>query len=228
MRIRRGSSPQLYGTDAHLDQHFLRGDLRAAKPRDPDRPAFLNAGLQSVGQPHHFVVGGGVAQIFVVFLENRAVGTDSLGEDLLDERRKRGVVLRERAQILEGVNAAPDLLSVAVDARQRTRHLLELLDQAGSGFFRSRPGIVEQRLRQNGLIEVLLVNFVFGAGDHAKCGEHVGDDLIVRERASLGEAARNSRIQKRGLERASYSVRPIHQAHVAPPNLSIVLGVVGD
>src|SRR5256885_15548531 len=137
---------------------------------------------------------GWIAQIFVVLLENRAIGANSLGENLFDKRGKRGVILCQRAEVLEGVDAAPDLLSVPVNARQSTRHLLQLLDQACASLFRSRPGVVEQRLRQNGLIEVLLMNLVFRAGDHAKSSEHIGDDLVVRERASLREAARDPRI----------------------------------
>ena len=74
--------------------------------------------------------------------------------------------------------------------------MLELVNETPSRFLRPGARIVEQRFGKHCLVEKFLLDLILGTLDHAQRGEHVGDDFVVGESASLGETARNARVQK--------------------------------
>src|SRR5947207_1144643 len=81
--------------------------------------------------------------------------------------------------------------------------LIDLVNQTAARFFRPRPRAVEHCIGKDCLIEHLLMDFVTRIGDDAQRSQDVGYDFVVGECASLGQAARNSGVQKSGFERTA-------------------------
>src|SRR3982751_1604043 len=125
----------------------------------------------------------------------------------------------ERAQILERVVAAPDLVAIAVLARQRARHVLELRSETATAFLGARAGAVEECGRQHDFVESLLLDLVLRIGDDAERSKGIGDDLVVVERFALGEPTRNSGVEERSLEGRADFVLSIEQRDISPRKL---------
>src|SRR5438045_2152656 len=106
------------------------------------------------------------------------------------------MIVAKRFQIFQRVEAAPDLPGVAVLARQRTRHVLELVDEGASLLFSPSPGAVEQSVGENGLIKQLLLDLVGRIRNDPQSGEDVSDDFVVSQSATLRQAARDARVQE--------------------------------
>src|SRR4051812_29860347 len=134
--------------------------------------------------------------------------------------------LAERAQVLERVIAAPDLVATAILARQGARHVLELRGETATAFFGASAGAVEESGRQYDLVVSLLLDLVLRIGDDAERGKRVGDDLVVGERLALSEPTRNSGVEERSLESGADFVLSIKQRDVSPRQLAIVRGAV--
>src|SRR5207237_6633948 len=113
------------------------------------------------------------------------------------------MVFAECLQIFQRVEAAPDLFRVAVLARQRTRHVLQLVDEGASLLYRPCPGAVEQSFRQNRLIEQLLLDLVRWIRDDSQSREDVSDDFVVGKSPTLGQAAWDAGVQEGRLEVAT-------------------------
>src|SRR4051812_15955519 len=101
-------------------------------------------------------------------------------------------------------------------ARQRSRHVLELVDETATHLLRPRPRAVEKRIRQHSLVEHLLLDFVAWIGDDAQRGQDVPDDLVVGKSAPLSEAARNPGVEKGGLQSAANLVRAVQHSDTTP------------
>ena len=156
-----------------------------------------------------------------MLLQNRAIPTDLLGENILDQRTERSVALSERVEILEGIKAAPDFLAVAVVARQGARHVLELVNKSSPFLLAPRPRAIEQRFWKNRLVEQLLVDFVARIGDDAQRSKDVCNDFVVRQRAPLRQATRNPCIQKSRLERTADPVSSVEYRDVSPSRRAV-------
>ena len=226
--IGTGSAAEIHGPDPHLEDHFPGGDFHSAEPRHPDRLSGGRPAQNPRGECNYFLVRRRISQIFLMFFEDGAIRSDLLGQNILDQWSERPMTLAERRQIFQGVKPAPDFFGVAVLARKRTCHVLELVNETAPRLLGPGARTVEQRLRKNSLVEKLLPDLVRGIGDHAQRSEHVGDDLVVGEGPALRQAAGDARIKKGRFETAADFVGAIKESYVTPAKGAVAAGAIAS
>ena len=124
--------------------------------------------------------------------------------------------LDERFEIPPIDQRSADLTRRLIVSRATRLHAPELLPHVVPAPRRASPRFVEQRSGQHGREERVGEDVVLRRAHHAKRRNHVGDDRIVGQRFAEGEAAGNSRVEKRRLEHLPDFVRAVEQGDVAP------------
>ena len=107
------------------------------------------------------------------------------------------MILAERVEVAPIGERAANLASGLVGARQTRRHVLEMAAERVSSGVGLGARFVEQRAREDDAEECVAKQIVVRVRDHAQRGEHVGDDGILGERASVRETAGNAGVEKR-------------------------------
>src|SRR6476661_5370673 len=94
---------------------------------------------------------GRVAQLVVIFLEDRSVFPNALREKLIDQGRKLFMSRTKRREVSKCVKAAPDFPPITMLLREFSRHLDELRHQRLTLFLGLNASNLEQRFGQNDL-----------------------------------------------------------------------------
>ena len=81
---------------------------------DRDAPLAGDRRAEPLGEPHRLRDGGGIGELIVPLFERVAIRPDTLGQDLVHERRQRGVRPAEGAEILYLIHEAPQLLGIGI------------------------------------------------------------------------------------------------------------------
>ena len=212
------------GLDADLGQHALDRDVDALHGRDPDVGVLLPRDAQPRGKRDDVGERRRVAELVVALVQDGAELAHPARQQLRDEPRQRRMLLADGVQVLPLHERAANLSRGAVLPRQAGRRVSQLQAQLHLVALRFCLRLEKERLRQDHAQEGIAIHDVVREGDHTSGGEHVGDHRVIRERASLGEAAGNARVEEGGFEPFANCVLPVEERHVAPamPMLLVV------
>ena len=207
--------PRRCATQTRGCEHTAQRDLNAAAAFDCDALLTGNCVFELFREPHGLGHLRGIGQLVVPFLERVAIRADALRQQLVHDRLQRAVGARQRAQVFDLIDQAPQLLRVGIVRGTTARERAHGAEKVVARLVERRLDLLQEVLRQDAARERLERDGVRRKANDSQRGDDVSDDVIFHERAAAREPAGNSGAEQPPFEILAHAMLSIQDCRVA-------------